>query len=226
MDTDINPDVSPTFHEANFAEGSEERAVAKTIYTSLTKYHEAVAALNADPTLTPDGRLLQQLRLLEGVVARTTPAIDKVVQGLGEREKSLANLMETRAQTFGTRTVEAWEVRGAITQMESSAKKIEFIRRLAREGDREAIAALGTRPWALGIDMSIYEWASFREGLHRELEPELARRLDLTRVAQQRFEAISKAFMGQYGWKALDKKSWDVARKAEQRRAAVEAARS
>lgn len=225
MDTTIDPNVSPTFAPENFAEGSDERAAAKAIYESLGKYHAAVSALNGDPTLNGDARLLQQLRLLEGVVARTTPQLDAITQKLAEREKFFARELEIRATTFGSKTQEPWEIRGAVTQMKDSATKVEFIRKLAYEGDREALATLN-RPWTLGIEMGPVEWRGFREDLHRILEPELAQRLDSARKAAERWSRLATAFATSYWHKTLDQKTWNVARKAEQRRAAVEAARA
>jgi len=106
-------------------------------------------------------------------------------------------------------------------------QRLDYITGLARSGDRESIAALGMRPELLGLDMTRTEWAGFREGLLRQLEPEIAKRLDNPRTAQQRWQTLSKVFMDQYGWKAVtDQKAWGAARAAEQRRVAVEAARS
>lgn len=226
MDSNIEARISPTFSPENFAEGSEERGVAKAIHDAIVKYEEAVAAIRADRTLTDDARDVQELQLREALVGKVAPKIDSITRTLAGREESLLKSLEERATHFGSsHTITPWEVRSAICELPES-ERLAFIRQLARDGDREAIAAIGNRPWALGLKMPAGEWRAFRLDLFRTLEPEVAKRIEATQSAGTRMHQIATAFAQKYGFKPSDNKASAARVAAEKRREAVAAARS
>lgn len=200
----VDARVSPSLHPSLADEAADHpntRAVAQLVrgrlgdmYTRMSKFHDEIGSVQADPQLSDAGKREKQAELRGRLLAEVRPKLHQVTKQVQD-SKAAAERRLADAVRPEHKSASEDAIRSYVRDLSGVGERISFLMGKARANDRETVnAVVQSRPYLSGFDsLPPDRWERIQSEARRALEPEMAEHLDVLERLSSRLENAQSA---------------------------------